>query len=224
MSDRAQRPKIAGLNRFRKFTKLRGLRCFNAVHKMIEDGYPLAQIAEFIQVENGEYTDVNRNSLQETLRRYRDTVPLGQKVAEKHPKTYLDAARKFEKGVNILDEYEYLFRIQKSRIDRFVDSEAEDGEMLKNMSREFDTAGNLLQKIHQARMDLGLDERHIGTLTIQAEATAAAEERYGGKIAEILRDPEKRRKLVSLVEIMGTRRPEELPQGHVIETTAEDAG
>ena len=200
------RPKIASLAKYKKFAKLRGLRCFNIIDKMIRDGYPLAQIAEFIQVENGEYTEVQRDSLADLLGKYRDSLPPADVAAISHSRSFIESAKKVQDGVKVLDELEYLFRLQKIRIEHFVGKEEETGVMSKAMSREVDSARMLVDKIHTVRLDLGMDERHLGTLTIQAEAIAAAEERYGGRVAEILRDPEKRRRVLTVLEAVATQR------------------
>jgi hypothetical protein len=214
------RPKIASLSKYRKFAKLRGLRCFNIIDKMIRDGYALTQVAEFIQVESGEYTDVQRDSLSELLRNYRSSLPPAEIVSIHQSRNFLDAARNLKDGVKVLDELEYLYRLQKLRIEHFVGKEEETGVMTKAMSREMDSARMLVDKIHTVRLDLGMDERHLGTLTIQAEAIAAAEERYGGRVAEVLRNPEKRRRVLTVLEAVTSKRQlqsgEEVIQAEVV--------
>ena len=213
---RVQRPKIASLSKYRKFAKLRGLRCFNTIDKMIRDGYQLSQIAEYIQVQAGEYQDVTRDSLAEILSRYRSELPPAEIVAVNRSRNFLDAAKSVKEGVKVLDEMEYLYRVQKNRIEYFVSQEEDTGIMSKSMSREIDAARVLVDRIHTIRMDLGMDERHLGTLTIQAEAIAAAEERYGGRVADVLRDPEKRRRVLTVLEAIISER-KSLESGEVIE-------
>lgn len=221
---KVQRPKIASLSKYRKFAKLRGLRCFHTIDKMIRDGYQISQIAEYIQVEAGEYTDVTRESLANILSKYKADLPPAEIASINRSRNFLDAARNVQEGVKVLDELEYLYRVQKNRIEYFVGQEEDNGVMSRSMSREIDAARLLVEKIHTVRMDLGMDERHLGTLTIQAEAIAAAEERYGDRVAAVLRHPEKRRRVLTAMEIMISER-KSLPR--VIESEGEvvdDAG
>ena len=197
---KVRRPKIASLAKYRKFSRLRGMRCFNTVDKMIRDGYALSQIADYIQTEEGEYTDVQRDSLVDVLSKYKASLPPAEVVAINDSRSFLESARAVKEGVNVLEEMEYLFRVQKGRVEFQVKREEQTGVMSKSVGRDIDAARLLLDRIHQVRMDLGMDERHLGILTIQAEAIAAAEERYGGRVAEVLRNPEKRRKVLSALE------------------------
>jgi len=167
---------------------------------MIKDGYSLPQIADYIQKEAREYVDVTRASLVKVLEIYkRDGVP-AEEIAKREPKRYLELARQVSDSVNVLKELEGMFRIQKARIERFVEEEEDSGTMKPNISREFDAVRGLLDRIHQVRMDTGLDERHLGTLKLQAEAVMVAEERYGTATAEVLKDPERRRKILAIFE------------------------
>lgn len=166
---------------------------------MIKDGYQLTKIATFIQKEQGEATDITYQSLVDALERFkRDEIPM-EAIARREPKRYLEIARQATDAVNVLKELEGLFRVQKARIERFTEEE-EEGALRPNISREFEAAKAILDEIHKVRMDTGLDERHLGTLKLQAEAALVAEERYGTVTAEVLKDPEKRRKIMAIFE------------------------
>lgn len=168
--------------------------------QMILDGYPLPQIATYIQQEAGEYKDVTHPTLVNALERFKlDEVP-AEAMVRKDPKRYLEAVKQIKDSVNVLNELEGMFRIQKARIEKFCEDEEESQVMKPNISREFDAARNILDEIHSVRMDSGMDERHLGTLKLQAEATIVAEERYGSDVAEVLKDPERRRKILAIFE------------------------
>lgn len=187
---------------------------------MLSDGYPLVQVAEFIQDECGEYVDIQRESLVTILSDYRKATSTGDTAATNAPRAYLEVAREMKKGVKIVDELEELFSIQKARIMHFAEMEESAGTMSKGLGREIDAARLLLDELHRVRLDLGVDERHIGTLTIKAEAIAATEERYGQRIANVMRDPEKRRRVLTLLEA-ALRETPELEAPDVIEGEAE---
>jgi len=212
---------VASLNRFKRFARLRGLRCFGTVEKMLSDGYQPAQVADYIQDDCGEYSDIGRESLAKLLGQYRKDVLMsrGESAAIHAPNAYLQAARDMTEGVKIEKELEALYRTQKARIDHFAEIEEQSGVPFKAMSREVDTARLLLDEIHRVRLDLGVDERQIGTLTIKAEAIAACEDRYGERIASVMRDPEKRRRVLTMLEAV-LRRPGEMVAGDVIESEA----
>ena len=187
---------------------------------MLGDGYQPTQVADYIQDDCGEYGDSQRDTLSKLLGQYRkEMISKGEGAATHAPRAYLQAAREMTDGVKIEKELETLFRTQKARIDHFADLEEASGIPLKGMSKEIDTARLLLDEIHRVRMDLGVDERHIGTLTIKAEAIAACEERYGDRIASVMRDPEKRRRVLNFLEIVLRDSPPALP-GEVIEAEA----
>lgn len=223
---RTRRPKVASLNRYKKFARLRGLRCFRTVEKMLSDGYQPAQVADYIQDDCGEYADAQRQTLAKLLGQYRKDILLstGEAAATNAPGAYLKAAREMTDGVKIEKELEDLFRTQRARINYFAELEESSGLPLKGMSREIDAARLLLDEIHRVRLDLGVDERHIGTLTIKAEAIAACEERYGARIADVMRNPEKRRRVLAFMEA-ALRQPPELPEKVIdVEATESEVG
>jgi hypothetical protein len=68
------------------------------------------------------------------------------------------------------------------------------------MTQEVRAARDILAEISKIKMDLGLKDRHLGTLDIDAQVTADVTARYPPAITKIVENPESRRKLLGIAE------------------------
>jgi len=62
------------ISRQTTFQKLRSLACFPEVHDLLVLGWNVSAVADVIRHQHGEYRHVQRRSLVEILRRYRNSL------------------------------------------------------------------------------------------------------------------------------------------------------
>ena len=199
---RKRRPaafQVKPTKRSNSFAKLRALDCFDEVHRLLVSGWTPKKVAEFIQEERHEYTDVSLISLASTLQRYRATIPSAEMVKSRMPECFESAAQRVSEGLNELEELWLLYGIQMERVAIEYENERTIRKLFPSMTQEVRAAREILTSIAQLKMDLGLNERQLGRLDVEAHITAHVEERLGDpKVAKVLSNPEKRRKLLGL--------------------------
>jgi hypothetical protein len=200
-----KRPKPPG--RDSRFKKLRALRCYEEVYKRICAGWPLAQVARFIQEERTEYTTISRHGLEQQLAEFRKTMPPGDLVQKRFPDVFDKAKEAVEDGIDELHELEELYRIQMTRIG--VDYATEKGikKLMPSMTAEIREARQLLETISNLKLELGIlnrapKESNV-TVTGELEATVSGEPiaQFGDEsVQKVLQDPESRRKVMGVLE------------------------
>lgn len=199
---RKRRPaafQIKPTRRATNFPKLRALKCFDEMHQLFLDGWSDRKIAEFIQEERHEYTDASREGLVSMLRRYRTTIPSAQLIKGRMPLCFEQAALRVAEGLDELDELWLLYAVQMERIGIEYENEKTINKLFPSMTQEIRAAREILTSIAQLKMDLGLNERQLGKIDVEAHITAHVEDRLGDpKVAKVLANPEKRRKLLGL--------------------------
>lgn len=188
-------------NRETKFVKLRSMKCFREVHERIIDGWPLAEIARFVQDERREYGDVTRDGFLNILKEYRATIPPAQLIQKRMPPTFAKAAEEVRKGLDELEELEKLYQLQMRRIGIDEGTEKKINKLMPSMTQEVRVAAEILARIASLKMDLGLSERHLGKVDIDAKIHAEVEGRYGSQaVIAVIQNPEARRKVLGLAE------------------------
>ena len=197
-SQRAQRRVKPVSRKGDKFERLRSLDCFKEIHDMICTGWPLSEVAKFIQKNRKEYTDIEEISLVWILNAYRKSLPPTDLVAPTMGPTFEKAAQKVRDGLDVLAEMEKLYGIQMKRIEIDHAIELKVKKLFPTMTQEVKAARELLESYQRIKQDLGLDERHLGTLTVSTDEVAT---RYGKPgVRKALENPQSRRKLLSLAE------------------------
>jgi hypothetical protein len=188
-------------NRETRFVKLRSLKCFQEMHDRILQGWPLPEVARFIQEDNDEYTDVTRDGLVVVLKEYRQSIPPAQLIAPRMPPVFKKAAEEVREGLDELKELEELYRKQMKRIEIDMQTESKINKLLPTMTQEMRVAGELLGRIADLKMDLGLSQRHLGTMNLDGKLTAEIAGRFGSEaVAQVAQNPESRRKVLGLAE------------------------
>lgn len=183
-----------------KFERIRSLKCYDDVHDMITTGWPLAEIAKYIQGTKKEYKDVEELSLIYILQAYRRSLPASTLV-KRLPRAFEKASQEVRDGLDVLAELSKLFEIQMERvgIDHALEKAAK--KLIPSMTQEVREARSILTDIQKMKMDLGLDERHLGTLQLDSGASEEVQTRYGkSSVRRVLEDPTSSRKVLSLVE------------------------
>lgn len=162
-------------------------------------GWPLPEVAKVIQQVKHELLDMQELSVVYALQEYRKALPATALVAHTMPPTIAKAAQQVREGLNVLDELTGLYDIQMARIRIDHEHEKKHNKLMASMTKEIGEARDILESIQKVKMDLGLDERHLGTLSI--EANGVIEGRYGkDSVRRVLESPASRQKLLGLME------------------------
>lgn len=199
------RPKPA--SREHRFQKLRALNCYQEVYDRLCAGWPLGQVARFIQEERGEYKQISRSSLEQQLTAFRKQMPPGDLVQKRFPEVFEEAKEKVEKSLNELAELEELYRIQMHRVGVDFKTEQAIKKLLPSMTAEIREARQLLESIANLKLEMGLLRRAERGVNVSVgvevegslgDGTAA---RFGdAAVRAVLEDPESRRKVMGVVE------------------------
>jgi len=200
VSDKAGKRRVRPVSRVAdKFEKLRSLSCFTEVHEMLITGWPLAEVAKFIQKQHGEYTDIEEIALIFVLQQYRKSLPPAALLSQTLVPTFAKAAESVRQGLNVLDELTALYQIQMKRIGIDHENEKHIKKLIPTMTQEIREARSILESMQKLKLDLGLDERHLGTIQLAGVADVSA--RYGKpSVAKVLADPNATRRLVDLAD------------------------
>jgi hypothetical protein len=200
MPSTARSKRIKPLSRETRFLRLRGLKCFQEVHQRLLEGWAPSKVAEFIQEECKEYTDVGRPSLESQLKEYRASLPPGDIVKERLPRFHAQQAEKVEEGFDELAEMEKLYKMQMKRIELDFKTEQNIGKLMPSMTQEMRAAREILSDIAQLKMDLGVNKRHLGEVDVRAKVIAEIGSRYDATVTKAMESPESRRKLLGLAD------------------------
>lgn len=196
-SNKPVAPRQQVVSRKKNFQKLRAMACFQEVHERICKGFPLKLVAEFIQDEREEYVHASKETLIRQLQKYRDDIPPAERAKYTMPKSQMEALEEVEEGIDELTEITKLYKRQLRRMDIDEQVEKNIGKLLPTMTQEVRVALEILHKSAQLKMDLGLNERQLGSVNVEATAL----ETYSGtEIQKIIEDPKKRRRLLSIAE------------------------
>jgi hypothetical protein len=186
----------------KKFQKLMRMKCWLEVDRRVRAGYPLKDVARYIQEDREEYCGVKAMSLERELGRYRDSLPTGEVMSRNAPITFLKKAREFDEGQDELVYLDRLMTIQLERIEKIYIQEDKIGIWLpsRRMPAEIDEGRKLAYTRAQLKMDLGLSKRDIGKLTLESELIEKARSKWGDEMAQTVADPESRRKVIDIMD------------------------
>jgi hypothetical protein len=195
------RPKIRPKSRETRFKKLRSLVCFSEVHQKLKDGYSTIEVARFIQQEKAEYLGTSEKGLASLLRQYRDTIPAADMLSDRPIPAVRKALTKLNEGMDEVTELEKLHNLQQKRIQIDYKLEKKVGKLLAGTNYEIRLDKDILKDSAAIKMDLGINQRHLGQLDIEANLTAEVMGRYNNEaVAKVVSDPESRRKVLSVAE------------------------
>lgn len=193
--------RVQPVSRLGGFGKLRALECFPEVHDRICKGWPLAQVASYIQDECGEYRDAEQVTLIKVLQNYRESLPSGERAQHVLPKSQRDAIEKIEEELDEIKALTKLYRRQEERLEIDGQVEKNIGKLLPTMTQEIRVTVEVLKTIAQLKMDMGIHTRHLGTVDVEARLLQEVDSKYEGtEVGTVLRDPKKRRRLLNIAE------------------------
>lgn len=204
MSDfpKVKKPRVRPISRRRDFSTIRNLKCFKELHKrLIEQGHPVKTTARWIQEERNELTDLPFETVAKFLYDYRESIPATQR-AKPLNLAVEKAVEEVHEGIEELQELHRLYKVQMQRIEIDFQTEKNIKKLLPTMSQEIRTAREILSASAQLKMDLGLNERHLGTVDVETTLLADVAEKYADSpaVAKVLDDGESRRKVLGLAE------------------------
>lgn len=220
MASSARSKRIRPLSRETRFLRLRGLKCFKEVHQRLLEGWAPSKVAQFVQEDCKEYTDIGRESLESQIKEYRASLPPGEVVKERLPRFHAEQAAKVEQGFDELGEMQKLYQMQLERIEIDLKTEKNIGKLMPSMTQEMRAAREILSDIAQLKMDLGVNERHLGKMDISAKVVEDVSSRYAPAVGKAMENPDSRRKLLGIAErflslasgdVRADNEPEEAP-------------
>jgi len=184
-----------------KHKRVKALKCFTEVHEMITTGWPLTEIAQHVQQLKGESADVTEDALVWALGDYRKDLPPGTLVQKVLPKVFHQAAKELADGLDALAELEKLYKLQMKRVEIDHAVETKIQKLMPNMTAEIRMAKDILESYADMQMDLGLVNRRLGTVDVDASNLTTAAANYGkDSVKQVIENPQSRRKLLGLVE------------------------
>jgi len=212
--------RIKPKNRITKFQNLRRIKCFKEVHERIIRGWPVSEVARYIQDDQGEYGTITRASLVTILHEYRNSIPPGDLVRNTVPGTVSKAAEQIRQSVDEIEALEELFRLQLQRIEIDHTIEKNAKKLFPSMTQEIKAAKDILGELAQLKMDLGMHDRHLGKLDVESTATEVSL-RYGNEnVAKVLANPQSRQRLLGMVrgvvQLEKVKREEDEQEGETV--------
>jgi hypothetical protein len=193
--------RIRPLSRETRFLRIRGLKCFKEAHAQLLEGFTASKVADFIQKECKEYTDITTDSLVQQLSEYRASLPKGEVVQARIPRFFEKAAETVTEEFNSLAELKRLYKMQMERIEIDLKIEKSMGKLMpQSMTQEMRAAREILHDISELEMDLGLHQRKLGQVDIEARVVSDVASRYDDAVGKAMESPESRRKLLGIAE------------------------
>jgi hypothetical protein len=185
----------------KRHVKIRDLRCYQEVYERICSGYPIPEVARFVQEEEGEYTDVTRASLCELLRRFANDIVPVDLIAPRLPHMVVKATKEFGDRLEDLRRLEMWYQVALYRLDLAHGEERRTGKINPKVDKQLRLVVDLIVKMHDTKLDLGLTgTRELGSLTVSAERLDEIRTRYGDGAARAFADPVQRAQVLGLLK------------------------
>jgi len=188
------------------------------VDDMLREGLSAPDVAKHIQETFELLADVSPDVLRKALSERKKNLPPPPPDPEQWPAVYSppdtevvnhpDGARppgalakaqyqQAKRGINVMLEAECLYLAQRDRIDRLIHSENRTGEPYEDMPREMGTALEMLKTHAKLEEQYGpaVDRMRL-SLDVQGDAATG----LGGAIAAVMKNPESRHKVLSMVQ------------------------
>lgn len=176
MSDTPKKPRL-GEN---KHKRLRSLSCYQDFHAKVLSGYAITDIAEWLQNDMQECTDIGTESLVTLIARYRKDLSPVEIKTHMTPDLVRKADKVIDEGLDEMAEIQKLYALQMDRIAMGHKFEKMTNVLNKMLGSEISRAAELLLKHHGLKMDLGFNGgRNLGSLTIRPEMELKILDEYG---------------------------------------------
>lgn len=185
-----------------RFDELRTLECFDMVKSRLLHGHTPGDVAKFIIEEAKEFDKFTRirtkESLRDLLYDFKGTFKASEILSKTLPESIMELKKKMEGGIDEVKELEYLYTLQRDRIEIDYATEKKIHKLFKTTGNEIAIAMGILKIMANLKQDLGLMKRDLGT--VEVDHTLRAEFPYKSKaIEEVMRDPISRGKVIGAV-------------------------
>ena len=187
-----------------RFQRLEAMPCFEEIKDRIVAGWSSPKIANFIIEEKQDAfseLDISEVTLENWIYDYKKKIA-STEIISRSPQALEKVEKRIEKTLDEVDELKDLYSIQKNRIDIDVGTEKKIGKLFKGTGQEIKIAADMLRASAEMKMDMGLVKRNLGKIELDQTLLADFSEKYGKKdLSNVLANPEKRRKIIGLVEM-----------------------
>jgi hypothetical protein len=185
--------------------RLQKLDCFNEVLERIDLGHNAMRIAEFIQEERKEYTDVTKESLRRIISKF--IAKSGVRyIKSQAPSSHVNLRNSIPEFIDPAEMYQVLIAIQTERMVMAHQKEIEEGRVGEQGNKQVD----LMNRILKSLADVDIDRRKIKEMVgsrsreflIDSMDMIKAQyvERWGERTANIMFQPESRRRVLNALE------------------------
>ena len=183
---------------------LRACHCFPEVERRLRLGWATPELAKMIQDEYDELQHISEAYLRKLIDTVRSEIPPAElAMTSQNPVVARNAQKKLATGLNELEEIEKLYAMQMGRIEIDVVTERKINKLFPTTGREVFVAAKLLKQSSDLKAELGIYKKQLGTMEITAQGAIDIGQRYSNDgIAKVLTDPDKRRRVMSMVETL----------------------
>lgn len=187
-----------------KETKLRDCRCYDEIVRRLRLGETPRDVAEMIQDEYGELSNLSRKYVIKLVDECRLAIPPTEiALYSKNVNAVKKAKQQIRHGLDELEELERLYKLQMQRVSIDFENEKKINKLFPTTGREIYYAMKLLKQSSDLKMDLGYAKRHHGEMNINASGAVEVSERYKNEaIGQVMTDPDSRRKVLGMVETL----------------------
>lgn len=196
---RLKKTKSGAGSKVNEFDELLQMKCFKEIHDMVTSGWDELDIARHIKDTRNELPNYTVSGLAYFLKRYKKSLPPLHRGVALPPK----AVAIVEKGIDELEEMEKLYHLQMERIQMEVGTEKKIRKLMSSLTPDIREAKSILVERAKLKMDLGITNRHLGTMNIDA-VDGVSEEialRYGNsEVAAAIQNAESRRKIAGALQ------------------------
>lgn len=197
-----KRTRLKPVSRSTNNMAIRNLKCFKELHRrLILEAHSIRLTAKWLKEDMKEMTEMSDEALVKALHEYRKSVPAAERAKPMNV-VVERAAEEIERGLDELEEMNRLYKMQMARIEIDFQTEKNIKKLLPTMTQEIRTAREILSASAQLKMDLGLNERHLGKVDVETTLLSDVAEKYADSpaVAKVLDDGESRRKVLGLAE------------------------
>ena len=167
-------------------------------------GWASTDLTKFVQEENEELTHLSAGYVKSMIDKYRNSIPPAELLltVQNNAVVSRNATMKISNGLEELAELNKLYDLQMERINIDVTSEKKVGKLFKETGREIFYAMKILKQSSDLKMDLGIAKRQLGEVSINGQAAVQIGDRYNDGIGKVMADPDRRRKVLGMVETL----------------------
>ena len=188
--------------------KIEGLNCFADIKTMLENGEKVADIAAYIQDDAKEYTEVSRKTVIRSVYRYFNDCIRSEQTKELLPATMLLLKENLQEHIDPIHCLNILLAIHLDRISMEYAIEKKLGKTLSSNTKAIGVAATISDLLSKATSDdlsrrlkgASLDSSSSDALDGVARMRDAYAQRYGEVAANVIANPDARRRILNIME------------------------